>query len=210
LLVVGASRWGKSVLLNLLVWQLLGKPKALVEKLYLCDLKGVGFQKFAKDKRVTVARTVADVASVVRRLVTVELKQRVDFMLKHGVENYPGARIFVFFDEYAVLQQHAVLKSDKLGEARKEQLLVSTAGRKSPKTSGLKLLRRPHLSVDLTVANNGWTAGSVKAVSRRRRGPKARLYRACRAARLGPPSSTGGDSQAAQAPCGLAISNRWF
>src|SRR6516165_4011469 len=43
---------------------------------------------------------------------------------------------------------------------------------------------RPHLAVDLMVANNGWTAYPVKAVSRRRRGPKARLYRVRRAAKL--------------------------
>src|SRR5277367_2838769 len=61
---------------------------------------------------------------------------------------------------------------------------VSTAVRKWPKTSGLKLLRRPQLSVDLMVANNGWTACPVKAVSRRRRGPKASLYRARRPAKL--------------------------
>jgi hypothetical protein len=119
-LVVGASRWGKSVLLNLLVWQLLMKPRALVERLYPCDLKGVGFQRFVKDRRVTVARTVPDVANIVRRLVAVELKQRIDFMVKHAVEQYPGPRIFAVFDEYAVLHQHVVLKSDKAGEARKE------------------------------------------------------------------------------------------
>src|SRR5271168_3538705 len=61
---------------------------------------------------------------------------------------------------------------------------VSTAVRKWPKTSGLKLLRRPQLSVDLMVANNGWTACPVKAVSRRRRRPKASLYRARRPAKL--------------------------
>jgi hypothetical protein len=124
LLIVGASRWGKSVLLNLLAWQLLMKPKELVARLYLCDLKGVGFQKFVKDRRVMVARTIPDVAAIVRRLVSIELKRRIDFMLKHAIENYPGPRIFVFFDEYAVLQQYAVLKADKPGEARKEQLLA--------------------------------------------------------------------------------------
>src|SRR5271156_4338244 len=70
----------------------------------------------------------------------------------------------------------------RVAEFRRRHL--STAVRKWPKTSGLKLLRRPQLSVDLMVANNGWTACPVKAVSRRRRGPKASLYRARRPAKL--------------------------
>jgi len=106
----------------------------------------------------------------------------------------PGS-IFAFvrwaFNEYGtVVSRIHILRAVAPGERYSTVPFVqpggvSTAGRKSPKTSGLKLLRRPHLSVDLMVANNGWTAGSVKAVSRRRRGPKARLYRVRRAAKLG-------------------------
>ena len=44
---------------------------------------------------------------------------------------------------------------------------------------------QPHLAVDLLVAKNGRAASPVKAASRRRRGPKARVDRACRLAILG-------------------------
>ena len=40
-------------------------------------------------------------------------------------------------------------------------------------------LFQPLLAVERLVANDGWVASRVKAVSRRRRGPQARLYRAC-------------------------------
>ena len=56
------------------------------------------------------------------------------------------------------------------------------------------------------VANNGWTACPVKAVSRQRRGPKARLYRVCRPAKLGRQVDRGNSL----APCSMAISNRLF
>src|SRR5215831_2001903 len=42
----------------------------------------------------------------------------------------------------------------------------------------------PEPAVDPMVANEGRAAGPVKAVSRRRRGPQARLDRACRPAIL--------------------------
>ena len=44
---------------------------------------------------------------------------------------------------------------------------------------------QPLLAVEFLVANDGWVASPVKAVSRRRRGPQARLYRACDRAILG-------------------------
>src|SRR5215468_4819776 len=44
---------------------------------------------------------------------------------------------------------------------------------------------QPLFPVERLVANEGWVTSPVKAVSRRRRGPKARLYRACHPARLG-------------------------
>jgi allantoinase len=44
---------------------------------------------------------------------------------------------------------------------------------------------QPLLAVEFLVANDGWVASPVKAVSRRRRGPQARLYRACDPAILG-------------------------
>ena len=44
---------------------------------------------------------------------------------------------------------------------------------------------QPLLAVERLVANDGWVASRVKAVSRRRRGPQARLYRACHPAILG-------------------------
>ena len=40
------------------------------------------------------------------------------------------------------------------------------------------------LAVERLVANDGWVTSRVKAVSRRRRGPQARLYRACHLAIL--------------------------
>ena len=40
-------------------------------------------------------------------------------------------------------------------------------------------------AVEFLVANDGWVASPVKAVSRRRRGPQARLCRACHPAILG-------------------------
>ena len=40
------------------------------------------------------------------------------------------------------------------------------------------------LAVERLVANDGWVTSRVKAVSRRRRGPQARLYRACHPAIL--------------------------
>src|SRR4249919_205731 len=43
---------------------------------------------------------------------------------------------------------------------------------------------QPLLAVERLVANDGWVASRVKAVSRRRRGPQARLYRACHPAIL--------------------------
>ena len=59
------------------------------------------------------------------------------------------------------------------------------SGLKIDESQRFEIAPRPHLAVDLMVANNGWTAYPVKAVSRRRRGPKARLYRVRRAAKLG-------------------------
>ena len=44
---------------------------------------------------------------------------------------------------------------------------------------------QPLLAVELLVANDGWVPGPVKAVSRRRRGPQASLYRTCHPAILG-------------------------
>jgi Family of unknown function (DUF6151) len=44
---------------------------------------------------------------------------------------------------------------------------------------------QPLLAVERLVANDGWVASPVKAVSRRRRGPQARLYRTCHPAILG-------------------------
>src|SRR5215472_2224311 len=44
---------------------------------------------------------------------------------------------------------------------------------------------QPLFPVERLVANEGWVTSPVKAISRRRRGPKARLYRACHPARLG-------------------------
>ena len=43
---------------------------------------------------------------------------------------------------------------------------------------------QPLLAVERLVANDGWVTSRVKAVSRRRRGPQARLYRACHPAIL--------------------------
>src|SRR5215472_13999238 len=57
-------------------------------------------------------------------------------------------------------------------------------GLKIAENQRFEIAPRPHLAVDLMVANNGWTAYPVEAVSRRRRGPKARLYRVCRLAKL--------------------------
>ena len=45
--------------------------------------------------------------------------------------------------------------------------------------------RRPDPAIEPLVANEGLVASPVKADSRRRRGPKARLYRACHEAILG-------------------------
>ena len=45
--------------------------------------------------------------------------------------------------------------------------------------------RMPHLTVDLLVAISGRVASAVNAVSRRRRGPKARVDRGCNPAILG-------------------------
>jgi hypothetical protein len=44
---------------------------------------------------------------------------------------------------------------------------------------------QPLLAVEFMVANNGWMASAVRAVSRRRRGPQANLYRTCHPAILG-------------------------
>ena len=44
---------------------------------------------------------------------------------------------------------------------------------------------QPLLAVELLVANDGWVAGPVKAVSRRRWGPQASLYRTPHPAILG-------------------------
>src|ERR1700686_3925106 len=44
---------------------------------------------------------------------------------------------------------------------------------------------QPLFAIERLVANEGWVASPVKAVSRRRRGPQARLYRACPPAILG-------------------------
>jgi hypothetical protein len=54
------------------------------------------------------------------------------------------------------------------------------------------LLHQPDPTVERLVANEGRAASPVKAVSRRRRGPKASLYRACWSAILVPPSLTAG------------------
>jgi hypothetical protein len=102
---------------------LLLKPKSFVERFYLCDLKGVGLQKFKRDPRVKVARTVADVARIIRRVVAVDLKERIDFMAEHEIERHPGARIIVAIDEFAVLQQHRVAKGSA-EEKQKAQLLA--------------------------------------------------------------------------------------
>jgi len=49
---------------------------------------------------------------------------------------------------------------------------------------------QPNLAVERLVANKGRAASPVKAASRRRRWPKASLYRACWSAMIGPPSWT--------------------
>jgi hypothetical protein len=52
--------------------------------------------------------------------------------------------------------------------------------------------RRPDPAIDPLVANEGLVASRVKADSRRRRGPKGRLYRACHEAILGHQVEGGG------------------
>src|SRR5262249_58960525 len=53
-----------------------------------------------------------------------------------------------------------------------------------PEQEHLRALQ-PLFAVELLVANDGWVPGPVKAVSRRRRGPQASLYRTCHPAILG-------------------------
>jgi len=53
-----------------------------------------------------------------------------------------------------------------------------------PEHGHLRALQ-PLLAVEFLVANDGGVASPVKAVSRRRRGPQARLYRTCYPAILG-------------------------
>src|SRR5262249_35517920 len=54
-----------------------------------------------------------------------------------------------------------------------------------PPEHGHSRALQPLLAVELLVANDGWVPGPVKAVSRRRRGPQASLYRTCHPAILG-------------------------
>src|SRR6266700_3972986 len=56
---------------------------------------------------------------------------------------------------------------------------------------------QPLLAIDRLVANEGWVPDPVKAVSRRRRGPQARLYRVWHPAHTRPPRSTAGHRDAA-------------
>src|SRR6516165_9041525 len=67
-------------------------------------------------------------------------------------------------------------------QARSEHNGRSKAGRLS---MGTCVALQPRLAVEFLVANDGWVASTVKAVSRRRRGPQARLYRTCHPAILG-------------------------
>jgi hypothetical protein len=103
-LMVGATRSGKTTVVNLIVWQLLQKPKEIVCRLFLCDLKSVGFKKFIHDGRVTRARTLDETVRIIHWLAEVELERRKALCDRHGVEKYPGPRIFLVIDEAAVLQ----------------------------------------------------------------------------------------------------------
>src|SRR6266705_7104292 len=63
------------------------------------------------------------------------------------------------------------------------RIRVKMAQRK--KLTGPLLSLQPLFAVEPLVANDGWVASPVKAVSRRGRGPQASLYRACHPAILG-------------------------
>jgi len=62
---------------------------------------------------------------------------------------------------------------------------LSTTGPKPAEIERLEIAARPHLAVDLLMANRSGTPCPVRATSRRRRGPTASLDGAWRFAKLG-------------------------
>src|ERR1700675_670115 len=81
-------------------------------------------------------------------------------------------------------------QDDPVGSSGMSDVLPVRGLRESGSVVGL--LHQPDPTVERLVANEGGAASPVKAVSRRRRGPEASLYRACWSAILVPPSLTAG------------------
>jgi hypothetical protein len=98
--------------------KLLAKTKTMVERVICCDLKGAvelgQYQKSHPD-RVKVVHDVAGVMTVVVELVKL-LDFRLNVMRQRGRKAWRGPRIFFVVDEFAIIEQYKVKKSDKAGE----------------------------------------------------------------------------------------------
>src|SRR5882757_7004942 len=70
-------------------------------------------------------------------------------------------------------------------ERNRAAATVVNSGPKLAENERFEIAARPHLAVDLLVANGSGTPCPVKAASRRRRGPTASLDGAWRFAKLG-------------------------
>ncbi|MGY3134590.1 broad-specificity NMP kinase [Bradyrhizobium sp. USDA 4501] len=101
MLVGGVPGSGKTVWLHALVSQLQASNE--VERLFLIDLKGgVEFVRYDGLWNVAICRDIERVADVFQELVAV-LRERLQQLRTRKQRTWPGQRIFVVVDEYAML-----------------------------------------------------------------------------------------------------------
>lgn len=104
-LVGGMSGSGKSSLQNMLIASLYNSIE-YVEHMYLVDFKrGVEFAPFEKVEGTmqTVISTISDFSRLAESLVNL-MNNRLDEMKEQNVRDYAGKAIYVFLDEYAIIE----------------------------------------------------------------------------------------------------------
>lgn len=97
-LIAGATGSGKSVVINGMIHAaLFNSPDT--NKFVLIDPKKVNLLKFARLPHTMVHATTQD--SICKALASVRalMDQRFSDMMKKGIEDFPGAHIYVFIDE---------------------------------------------------------------------------------------------------------------
>ena len=124
MLVVGSTGAGKSVFVQQIIYQLLYRS-ADVEQVIIFDLKGgVEFYRYRDNSRTRLVWEFSEVAKVMEAL-TALMAEREAYMREHGLQNWPGKRVFLIIDEYAEIQSEIDSASTKEEKAIARAVAVS-------------------------------------------------------------------------------------